>query len=93
MREKLKEIAEDSSTTIGRTYHALTRIEGYERLTAAVKKDIMDSISLSEKLWFDQITKGVAPSSSDLQAFQEFGRRRVGSGFRANQQTLSGFFT
>ncbi|MGP8436355.1 PucR family transcriptional regulator [Paraburkholderia fungorum] len=80
MREKLKEIAENSETTIGRMYQALTRIEGYEHLTPAVKKDIMDSISLSERLWFDRITDGTAPSPSDLQAFQEFGRRRVHQG-------------
>ena len=80
MRENLREIAEDSSTRIDRTYKALTRIDGYEHLPAAVMKDIMDSIALSERLWFDQVTNGIAPSSGDLQAFQEFGRRRVHQG-------------
>ena len=80
MRENLREIAEDSSTRIERTYKALTRIDGYEHLTASIKKDIMDSIALSERLWFDQITSGAAPSPEDLQAFQEFGRRRVHQG-------------
>jgi len=80
MREKLAEIAEDSSTMISRTYTALSRIDGYEVLTAAVRKDIMDSIALSERLWFDAISNGSAPSPGDLQALQEFGRRRVHQG-------------
>lgn len=80
IREKLREVATDSSTRIARTYKALTRIDGYENLTAAVKKDIMDSIALSERLWFDSITNESAPSPGDLQALHEFGRRRVHQG-------------
>ena len=80
MRERLTEIADDSSTMISRTYTALARIDGYEDLTAAVRKDILDSIELSERMWFDSMSSGSAPSSGELQALQEFGRRRVHQG-------------
>ncbi|RQS76714.1 PucR family transcriptional regulator [Burkholderia sp. Bp8963] len=80
MRAKLRELALDPSEVIEHTYAALTRIEGYEGLSSAVRKDIMDSIALSKRLWFESLFAGTFPSSDDLEAFQEFGRRRVHQG-------------
>jgi len=40
----------------------------------------MDLIALSYRLWFDSLLSGNAPSSMELELFQEFGRRRVHQG-------------
>ncbi|MFJ1211690.1 PucR family transcriptional regulator [Burkholderia pyrrocinia] len=80
MRDKVRELAADPSAVVERTYAALTRIGGYDGLTSAMRKDIMDSIEVSQRLWFESVSTGQFPSSADLEGLQEFGRRRVHQG-------------
>lgn len=80
LRQQIKAIADDPSAVIERTYAALGDIDGYEDLPISVKKDIVDSISLSERLWFESIVEGEFPDKESLKTFQDFGRRRVHQG-------------
>nr|WP_230954589.1 helix-turn-helix domain-containing protein [Burkholderia cepacia] len=80
MRDKIRELTLNPTDVIDRTYAALIRIEGYEDLSAAVRQDIMESIALSERLWFESVFTGAFPSDKDLEVFQECGRRRVHQG-------------
>ena len=77
MREKVREVAAAPSSVIDRTYEAMISIEGYSDLSAVAKKDILDLIALSDRLWFESVLSGNSPSAKDLELFQEFGRRRV----------------
>ncbi|MCB4342545.1 helix-turn-helix domain-containing protein [Burkholderia vietnamiensis] len=80
LRQQIKTISDDLSTVIERTYAALGDIDGYEDLPISVKKDIVDSISISERLWFQSIVDGEFPDNESLKTFQDFGRRRVHQG-------------
>lgn len=80
MRDSVRALAADPSTIIERTYAALTRIGGYDGLTSAMRKDIMDSIEVSQRLWFESVATGAFPSSTELEGLREFGRRRVHQG-------------
>ena len=80
MRDSVRALAADPSTIIERTYAALTRIGGYDGLTSAMRKDIMDSIEASQRLWFESVATGAFPSSTELEGLREFGRRRVHQG-------------
>ena len=53
---------------------------GYIGLAPAVRQDIVDSISLTAKLWFQSIVKGALPSPDEREAVDEFGRMRVHQG-------------
>jgi hypothetical protein len=81
LRQQIKTISDDLSTVIERTYAALGDIDGYEDLPISVKKDIVDSISISERLWFQSIVDGEFPDNESLKTFQDFGRRRVHQAF------------
>ncbi|WP_322262217.1 PucR family transcriptional regulator [Burkholderia ubonensis] len=80
MRDKVRALAADPSDVVARTYAALTRIGGYDGLTPAMRQDIMDSIEVSQRLWFESVSTGKFPSPGDLEGLQEFGRRRVHQG-------------
>ena len=54
LRERTLEFANDSSQMIDRIYAVLVvSEESYARLTPAVQQDVLGSIKLSAKLWFD----------------------------------------
>jgi len=80
MREKLKSLFDNPASMTSGLYDAVTHIEGYENLSAAVRKDILDSITSAEQLWFKSVCSGNFPAPDELSAFQEFGRRRVHHG-------------
>ncbi|WP_236720911.1 PucR family transcriptional regulator [Paraburkholderia phytofirmans] len=80
LRERTATLAADPSCVIDRTYSVLTDIDGYIALTPAVRRDIVDSITLSAKLWFQSIVNGALPSPEAMEAVDAFGRRRIHQG-------------
>ncbi len=81
LRERTLEFANDSSQMIDRIYAVLVASEeSYARLTPAVQQDVLGSIKLSAKLWFDSILTGAPPPPDEMEVFSSSGRRRVHQG-------------
>jgi sugar diacid utilization regulator len=80
LREWTEKVALDHGRVVDRVYAALMNIKLYADLDSPTKLDIRNSIAWSSKLWFDSLLSGNAPSAEGLEAFREYGRRRVYQG-------------
>jgi hypothetical protein len=80
LREWTAEVALDHGKVVDRVYAALMNIKLYADLDSPTKLDIRNSIAWAAKLWFDTLLSGNAPSAEGLEAFREYGRRRVYQG-------------
>jgi carbohydrate diacid regulator len=80
LREWTEKVALDHGRVVVRVYAALMNIKLYAELDSPAKLDIRNSIDWSAKLWFDSLLSGNAPSAEGLEAFREYGRRRVYQG-------------
>ena len=80
LREWTEKVALDHGKVVDRVYAALMNIKLYADLDSPTKLDIRNSIAWSAKLWFGTLLSGSAPSAEGLEAFREYGRRRVYQG-------------
>ena len=80
LREWTEKVALDHGRVVDRIYAALMNIKLYADLDSATKLDIRNSVAWSAKLWFGTLLSGSAPSAEGLDAFREYGRRRVYQG-------------
>lgn len=80
LREWTEKVALDHGRVVDRIYAALMNIKLYADLDSPTKLDIRNSIDWSAKLWFETLLSGSAPSAEGLEAFREYGRRRVYQG-------------
>ena len=80
LREWTAEMALDHRRVVDRVYAALMNIRLYADLDSPTKLDVCNSIAQAAKLWFDTLLSGSAPSAEGLEAFREYGRRRVYQG-------------
>ena len=102
LREWTEKVALDHRRVIDRIYAALMNIKLYADLDSPTKLDIRNSVSWSAKLWFGTLLSGSGPSAESLDAFREYGRRRVYQGlpldallraFRLGSRELWCFYT
>jgi sugar diacid utilization regulator len=77
LRAKLQPLAGDPSSAVERTFSAMTALEGYSRLTPAVRKDILASIAMSAELWFACLLAGKPPTDEAMERLDASARRRV----------------
>ncbi|SIO43525.1 PucR family transcriptional regulator [Paraburkholderia phenazinium] len=80
LREWTEKVALDHGKVVDRVYAALMNIKLYADLDSPTKLDIRNSVAWSAKLWFGTLLSGTAPSAEGLEAFREYGRRRVYQG-------------
>ncbi|MFC0696919.1 hypothetical protein [Paraburkholderia humisilvae] len=73
-------MALDYENAIRRIHAALMNIKPYADQDAPTRLDTRNSINWSMKLWFNTLLSGSAPSEEELEAFRDFGRRRVHQG-------------
>lgn len=102
LREWTEKLALNHGSAVNRVYAALMSIKPYADQDSPTKLDTRNSIIWSVKLWFDTLLSGSAPSEEELEAFREFGRRRVYQGvpldvllraFRLGSRELWCFYT
>lgn len=77
LRERTASLAKNPASVVEPTYDLLMKVEGYKELPSVVKHDILESLSLSARMWFDSLLTGRPPALEEMNAFYEFGRRRV----------------
>ncbi len=75
-----EKVAGDHTDIIDRIYKTLSTIKPYADLDAPTRLDIRHSIGLSLRLWLDTLLSGSPPTEDALEAFRDFGRRRVYQG-------------
>ncbi|HEY0229719.1 MAG TPA: helix-turn-helix domain-containing protein, partial [Dokdonella sp.] len=81
LREKALILAENPDLIIDRAYSAIVNLDdGYSGLNPVVKRDVMESIRLSARLWFKSILEGTFPAADELEILRASGRRRVHQG-------------
>lgn len=80
LRAWTEKISTDRARIIDRVFAALIHIGPYDALDDATQLDLRQSIEFSAALWFNTLLTGIAPTSDELRAFQDFGRRRVYQG-------------
>ncbi len=77
LRERTTSLAEDLSPVVERAYETLAMLDGHESLAPAATRDVFESVEMSATIWFRTLLDGAPPSTQDVDAFQDIGRRRV----------------
>ena len=81
LRGRIEALVADPSPITEATFSVLVRTEDfYTEITQTLKKDVIEFIDLSARMWLNSVLRGAMPLQEDMDLLGAFGRRRFHQG-------------